>query len=146
MWLIKLKRVLSDALRSGEYTKAEYTNVKHMKDPRPRQDNKLNLNELSRWMYSWTGICRDTGGEGRFGEGARCLRGKTRSEESLRKHNVIYELTYERKKINSKNKSCLPEPINWFRSFPRKPCQLTYFFKVFIKQNIKVIEFEYKHY
>ena len=48
MLLIKLKHTLSDAMSSGHYTKAEYTKVKHMKNPRPRRDNKLKLYELSR--------------------------------------------------------------------------------------------------
>ena len=51
-------------------------------------------------------------GSARLLEGARGSRGKARSEESLRKHNVIYELKYKRKKINSNNKSFVPESIN----------------------------------
>ena len=39
-------------------------------------------------------------------------RGNARSKESLRKRSVKYELKYERKKINSNNKSFIPEPIN----------------------------------
>ena len=42
MRLIKLKRILSDAMSCGEYTKA----VKQTKGPRPRQDKKLNSNKI----------------------------------------------------------------------------------------------------
>ena len=42
MPLIKLKRILSDAMSSREYTKA----VKQTKGPRQRQDKKLTLNKI----------------------------------------------------------------------------------------------------
>ena len=61
------------------------------------------------------GTCGDAGVVGRRGwarESMAGSRGKARSEESLRKHSVKYELKYKRKKINSNNKSFVPESIN----------------------------------
>ena len=57
-------------------------------------------------------VLRLVGRRGGASERTAGSRGKARSEESLRKHNVIYELKYKRKKIDSNKKSFLPEPIN----------------------------------
>ena len=49
-------------------------------------------------------------------EGALDSREKARAEEDLRKSRVKYKLN-AKKMINSNNKSFLPEPINYNRSF-----------------------------
>ena len=53
-------------------------------------------------------------------EGALDSREKARAEEDQRKSRVKYKLN-AKKIINSKNKSFLPEPINYNRSLLRKP-------------------------